>query len=93
MGSSAKDAYDQGFLFMALDPAMFRSPDDGFRAEVLRLAEEIRNSPAIDEAEPVRLPGDRARKAQELARQSGVLDLDDRVWDLLCHMARNPWLG
>ena len=61
MGSKVKDEYDLGFVFMAIDPAMFTDIDT-FKTSVDNLAEEVRNSKSIDPNVSISVPGDRTRK-------------------------------
>lgn len=93
MGSAVDDEYDLGFLFLGIDPLLFRDRLDDFHSELAGLAHEIRNSPAIDPRHPVRLPGDHSNRTKDLQQQAGVIELDKKTWDLLCQMAVDPSAG
>ena len=59
MGSKVNDEYDLGFIFIALDPAMFTDMEE-FKLAVDELADEVRNSKSFNNK--VSVPGDRTQK-------------------------------
>lgn len=61
MGSKVNDEYDLGFVFIALDPAMFTDIDT-FKVSVDSLADEVRKSKSIDPDITISVPGDRTIK-------------------------------
>lgn len=61
MGSKVNDEYDLGFIFIALDPAMFTDTNE-FMDTVDDLADEVRHSKSIDPNCCVCVPGDRTAK-------------------------------
>lgn len=93
MGSAVNDEYDLGFLFLALDPCLFRDSVNDFRAEVAELAQEIRGCPPIDASKPVRMPGDRSNKTKECQCKVGTIELEEKTWNILCQMSVDPQAG
>ena len=93
MGSLVNDEYELGFLFMALDPMLFRENMEDFKSEVGRLAQEIRNASPLDINMPVRLPGDHSLQEKEIREQIGSIEIDEKSWDLLCLMSKDPKAG
>ncbi len=93
MGLAVNDEYDLGFLFIGIDPKLFRDNIEGFYSELSGLAGDIRNAAPLDINQPVRLPGDKSNKMQQSAMQSGKVKLEEKTWDLLCRMAENAETG
>jgi ureidoglycolate dehydrogenase (NAD+)/L-2-hydroxycarboxylate dehydrogenase (NAD+) len=93
MGSVVNDEYDLGFLFLALDPLLFRTSMEDFYSEVDYLAKEIRNASPLDPNLPVRIPGDKSSKEKEFRVQKGMIELDEKSWEILCQMAIDPDAG
>ena len=60
-----------GHMFMALNPAAFRDPDD-FRREMDELIETMRATRPADPVQPVLLPGDPERTAREDRLKNGI---------------------
>lgn len=69
MHTKKPQGMDIGHFFMALDPGLFRDPDD-FKADVARFCDDLRATPPIDPARPVMVAGDpqRAIAAQRMAQ-------------------------
>lgn len=93
MGLAVDSEYDLGFLFFALDPRMFLDDVDTYYAEVTKLADDIRQSPAINPGDQVRLPGDRSLHQKKQCLLTGVIEIADGVWDMVCKMADDPQAG
>jgi LDH2 family malate/lactate/ureidoglycolate dehydrogenase len=60
-----------GHFFLAMDPAMFRDAAD-FRADVARFAEAMRDTPPLDPARPVLVPGDPERAIAAHRAAAGI---------------------
>lgn len=86
MGSAAQTQYDLGFLFIAIDPAVFTSPA-AFRDEAAALASEVRASDPSP-FDTVRFPGDRSRARRQQAEASGVVEVEASTLAGLIEMSR-----
>ena len=62
---------DIGHCFIAIDPALFRDPDD-FTADVTRLCNDLRATTPMDPAQPVMVAGDPQWRYAEKRRQEGI---------------------
>ena len=60
-----------GHCFIAIDPALFRDPDD-FTADVTRLCNDLRATTPMDAAQPVMVAGDPQWNYAEKRRQEGI---------------------
>ena len=60
-----------GHFFMALDPALFRDPDD-VRADIVSFCDALRGTPAVDPGAPVMVAGDPERRRAAIRLQSGI---------------------
>jgi LDH2 family malate/lactate/ureidoglycolate dehydrogenase len=65
-----RNVQDFGFLFVVIDPAVLM-PREEFSAEVEALIEAIRAVPAVDAANPVRIPSERAFRERSRRRATG----------------------
>lgn len=90
MGTRASDQYELGCLFIALSPLMFRSSHQTFSDEISQLLAEVESAPALDQANEVRIPGERARQSGDGALRSGRLDIHPKIWHLLVKCATDP---
>jgi LDH2 family malate/lactate/ureidoglycolate dehydrogenase len=71
-GAAATEAGSRvGHFLLALDPARFRAPDE-FAPDVDALLGELRASPALDPANPVRVAGDPEFAAAEERSRRGI---------------------
>ena len=62
---------DIGHCFIAIDPALFRDPDE-FAADVTRFCDDLRATRPIDPAQPVMVAGDPQWNNAERRRREGV---------------------
>jgi LDH2 family malate/lactate/ureidoglycolate dehydrogenase len=62
---------DIGHCFIAIDPALFRDPDD-FTADVTRLCNDLRATTPMDPAQPVMVAGDPQWKYREQRLKDGI---------------------
>lgn len=62
---------DIGHFFMAIDPGLFRDPDD-FRADVASLCDTLRGTRPIDPSQPVMVAGDPERHSAAERMVSGI---------------------
>jgi LDH2 family malate/lactate/ureidoglycolate dehydrogenase len=62
---------DIGHCFIAIDPGLFRDPDD-FTADVTRLCNDLRATTPMDPAQPVMVAGDPQWNYAEKRRQEGI---------------------
>ena len=60
-----------GHFFLAIDPALFRDPDE-FRADVTRFCDGLRATRPIDPDKPVLVAGDPERRNAALRLQAGI---------------------
>ncbi len=58
-------------FFLAMDPGMFRDAEE-FRADVARFAQSMRDTPPIDPAQPVMVPGDPERATAARRSRCGI---------------------
>ena len=80
MGSRVNDEYDLGFVFIALDPAMFTDIDE-FVKSVDFLADEVRHSRSIDPDNCVRVPGDGTSRLLKKNSVSNTILVEDDILD------------
>lgn len=88
MGSKVNDEYDLGFIFIALDPAMFTNTED-FMTAVDDLAVEVRNSKSIDPNGCVYVPGDRTAKQLHESSISNTIMVEDDILDRIRIMEKS----
>ena len=88
MGSKVNDEYDLGFVFMALDPAMF-TDIEVFKEAVDDLANEVRNSRSIDANACVSVPGDRTQKKLYDNSISKVIMVESDILDRIRIMEKS----
>jgi LDH2 family malate/lactate/ureidoglycolate dehydrogenase len=62
---------DYAFLFLVFDPEVLM-PRAEYEAALHELLENIRNTPPLEPGKPVRIPSERAFKARERNRKSGI---------------------
>lgn len=93
MGKRVQTEYDLGFLFIALDPLMFRDSIEEFHAELAELAADIHQATPLEPAMPVRVPGERAEALYHAHQQSGVVELALNTWQLLQKMSHDQSAG
>jgi len=84
---------DIGHFFLALDPGLFRAPDD-FRADVAGFCDALRATKPVDPAQPVMVAGDPQRQTAAVRSEMGI-----PVGPNLLHKIRSiaqaagaPWL-
>lgn len=84
---------DIGHFFLALDPGLFRAPDD-FRADVAGFCDALRATKPVDPAQPVMVAGDPQRQTAAVRSETGI-----PVGPNLLHKIRSiaqaagaPWL-
>lgn len=70
-----------GNLFLAFSPSLLGDPDS-FRRRVTLLVESVRTSRTRD-GSLVRIPGEKTLAAHRRAVHSGVVDIDDSLYELL----------
>ncbi|HEX2257991.1 MAG TPA: Ldh family oxidoreductase [Afifellaceae bacterium] len=68
----SEDAYDVGHFFLALDPGFFRDDRGAFEADMDRLIEALRATPAADPDIPVLVAGDPEYAREEERRREGI---------------------
>ena len=81
MGEQAKDMYDIGYLFIAIDPEKFSS-----------YAEYLENNTALINSLQkygATLPGETSNKKKIMQTKSGFIHLDETVWNSLKNIGRN----
>ena len=71
LGPGKKPFHMQSEMFIAIDAAKFRALGD-YETDIDALASVIKGLPRADEAQPIRLPGERAEEEARRRRQSGV---------------------
>ncbi|MBX9758258.1 MAG: Ldh family oxidoreductase [Beijerinckiaceae bacterium] len=71
LGPGNKPFHMQSEMFIAIDAAKFRARDD-FETDIEALAGVIKGLPRVDEAQPIRLPGERAEDEARRRAVSGV---------------------
>jgi LDH2 family malate/lactate/ureidoglycolate dehydrogenase len=64
--------HDVGHFFLALDPAFFRDDPEDFLADVDRLSESLRATPAADPDVPVMVAGDPEYAREDERRRTGI---------------------
>lgn len=62
---------DVGHFFLALDPGMFRVPDD-FMSDVTRFCNDLRSTDPLDPETPVMVAGDPERKVRDERLTKGI---------------------
>lgn len=93
MGNRVSTEYDLGFLFIALNPLMFRDSIQDFATELDELKRDIHQSPPLEAEQPVRIPGERANALYQANQKSGEIELALNTWQLLCKMSLDPSIG
>ncbi len=93
MGPALKTDYDCGFIFLALDPAMFRASADDYYNEVEAFIGEIKGAPLLEGADDTRLPGEGSEANRRHALERGYVELDDYTWSLLERMTFDAMTG
>ncbi|HEY8578804.1 MAG TPA: Ldh family oxidoreductase [Beijerinckiaceae bacterium] len=86
VGPGRKPFHMQSEMVIAVDVKRFRDVED-YAADVDALADVIRGLPRADEAEPIRLPGERA-EAEARRREAEGVPLSPRLRDQLVEIAR-----
>lgn len=76
MGLQSKNAYDLGFIFVALSPNMFGSEVE-FNQQVAKLIEEVKNSQKKTGVEEIYLPGEKSNRAYKQALTQGFIEISD----------------
>lgn len=71
LGEGKKPFHMQSEMFIAIDASKFRTRDD-FESDIDALAGVIKGLPRADEAQPIRLPGERAEEEARRRAASGV---------------------
>ena len=85
LGPDGKRAHVQNVMIILIDVARFRAVSD-FTADIDTLAGVLHALPAIDSAQPVRLPGERGAKAAARAAREGVR-IPEKLWRELTGIA------
>lgn len=62
---------DIGHFFMAIDPGLFRDPED-FRKDVISLCDALRSTPPVDPSKPVMVAGDPERQFAAQRSAGGI---------------------
>ena len=83
-----KPRHDYAFMFLAFDPEVLM-PRSEFESALRELIENVRNTPPLDPADPVRIPSERAFKARERNRTLGI-PLAREVHRQLVELAERP---
>ena len=91
MGSKVNDEYDLGFVFIALSLDMFTNLST-FKTEVECLAKEVRASRAIG-PDTVRVPGDSSIAHLNEGLASGLISVDDNIFDRISKMETSLFGG
>jgi len=68
-----------GTFIIVIDPAAFGDIDT-FKASTTKLAEDILSVPAINEQNPVRVPGFRGSERRKQFEQAGEIEIADEAW-------------
>jgi LDH2 family malate/lactate/ureidoglycolate dehydrogenase len=88
-GSGMNAAKDYGYLVIAMRPDLLLPLED-FKRDLADMLARVKAAPRQPGTAEIRLPGERARRARELARQQGI-EIDLRVHDRLAQLAvRDP---
>ena len=87
MGNSVVDEYDLGFVFIGINPCLFRDDLKDFVYEVDILTQEIREATPLDSNTSVHIPGDNASKRRINNLRKNVVEINEKSWDELCEIA------
>ena len=71
LGPGKTSFHMQSEMFIAIDASKFRALDD-YERDIEALAGVIKGLPRVDEAQPIRLPGERAEEEARRRKHSGV---------------------
>lgn len=93
MGGQLESDYDCGFVFLALDPAMFRGSADLFHTEVEAFIDEIKTSPVREGESEIRIPGEGSESTRAAHLESGLIEIDEYTYSLLTRMTLDPTTG
>lgn len=88
MGLQTKNQYDLGFLFIAIDPVVFR-PLNAFQADLTSLFDSIHDSRPRFESQKPRLPGEGSSRERERVHGTGQVRIDDETFRVLEKMSRS----
>lgn len=69
-----------GTLIIVIDPAAFGEIED-FKASTTQLAADLLAVPAVDPAQPVKVPGFRGSERMEKCKQQGFVEIADEDWE------------
>lgn len=76
----ARTEYDLGFLFVAINPNLYRDDTPHVVSEISELIQAVADAPALDNSVPRRMPGQRGAAQRQAALQRGVIDLHLKLW-------------
>lgn len=70
---------DWGNLLFAMDPALLSDPQD-FMDQTTQLAERVRSAEKLEGVDRIFLPGERGDLQEKLAIETGILEIEDRLY-------------
>ncbi len=84
---------DIGHFFMAIDPGLFRGPDE-FQADVAHFMSDLRATTPIDPAQPVMIAGDPQRETAARRSKDGIPVLPGLLSQIrqIAQASAAPWL-
>lgn len=84
---------DIGHFFMAIDPGLFRAPEE-FQADVARFLDDLRTTTPIDPAQPVMIAGDPQREIAARRGRDGIPVLPGLLSQIrqIAQASAAPWL-
>lgn len=85
LGPNGKRGHWQNATIICIDIARFRSPGD-YEADIDAMAQVIKALPALDGAEPIRLPGERGT-AEFRTRATNGIPIGRKTWQQLVALA------
>lgn len=78
---------DWGTLIMLIDPALLTDLD-GFTERVTRTIELVKSAERLSGVDEIYLPGERGDRQAAAVLQSGMIELDDALWNALQAIAQ-----
>lgn len=79
MGNKIKNAYDIGYLFLAIDPNFFQNLDK-FNNENEKFIKQIKNCKKDSNTSHIYIPGEKSLKNKKMALKNTMIDIPESVW-------------
>ncbi len=82
MGDEIKNAYDIGYMFLAIDPSFFQNLDT-FKQKNSTFIKQIKNCKKNSGVDQILIPGERSLKNKKTALKDETIDIPEAIWSKL----------